>query len=247
MAITSQELRSGEELERFWKDPFGHNRSDYTARAATSLNDLVAYCFLLSYTIPHNCVDDDSEPILTDNHIYEIRDQFLEMLTTRVNYFKDDEGKMPTGLTTHIGDRSGRGPQLSVSWSLAAGSQAGETGETGFVLTLDGCATGSTKVLLSNTVLKSPPSQEGPPLSAQVKHFKHLLDTTYTIVKLWRLGDWCWRNNLPDVGRIINRTIDSLGDPYGDIVLLANQVDLFHQIQGSAWRSALTRTLASQK
>ena len=244
MAITSKELRSSEELERFWKDPFGHDRYDYTARAATSLSDFVAYCFLLSYSVPHGCVDDDGEPTITDNHIYEIRDQFLEMLSACIRDVRDDAGELPTGTPITIGDAAGRGPQLFVSWSLAVGSQASETG---FVLTLGGCAEGSTKVLLSHTTLKLLSDPAGPALPVQVTHFKHLNNATYTIVKLWRLGDWCWRNGLPDVGRIVNRTIDSLGDPYGDIVLLANQVDLFHQIQGSAWRSALTRTLASQK
>ncbi len=244
MAITSKELRSPEELERFWKDPFGHDKFDYTARAATSLNDFVAYCFCLSYTVPHGCVDDDGEPTITDNHIYEIRDQFLEMLGACVRDLRDHEGEMPTGTPISIGDSAGRGPQLFVSWSLAAGSQASETG---FVLTLSGCAEGSTKVLLSHATLKPMPSQEGPSLPVQVSHFKHLNNTTYTIVKLWRIGDWCWGNGLPDVGRIINRVIDSIGDPCGNVVLLANQADLFHQVQEFARRSALTRALTAQK
>jgi hypothetical protein len=244
MSISSKEFRSPEELERFWKDPFGHSKSDYTARAATSLNDFVAYCFLLSYACPHGCVDDDGEPIITDAHVFEIRDQFLEMLSACVKDPRDLEGEMPTGTPITIGDAAGRGPQLFVSWSLAPADQAEVTG---FVLTLSGCAEGSTGVLLSHAALTLPPKQTGTPLSVQVSSFKHFNNVSYTIVKLWRLGDWCWRNDLPDVGRITNRLIDSLGDPYGDIVLLANTVDLFHQIQGSAWRSALTRTLSSQK
>lgn len=242
MAITSKQLETIEDLSQFWGDPFGHRKLDYSARAATDLEDFVAYCFFMSCWVPSRHARAFGDVDMSES-VYMLRDQFMEVLETYHDVAVDTNGKLDGAEPIYIGDHKFTSGWLSLKWSV----EAVYGNEIVFGLTTDGLESNTYKARLDCTTLTRKPASGGPTISKQLHRLGRFNSDAYAILKLARTAHWCRRAGLMDAALILRCVIDAIGDAHGDIGLLAKQAELFREVQDSARRSSLTRALSAAK
>lgn len=244
MGISSKQLQTEHEVEQFWGDPFNHGRIDYAAKPANDLSDFVAYAFYLCYAIPrcHAKALACSVRVDTSDSVHALRNQFVDVLYSYADGRAGPEGKLNGNEPIRIVDPLDDDHWLSLVWSLETITDD----EVVFGLQTAGLESFVYQVRLVRKVIDPKPKGDGPASPMWVKSFEQFNNTSYAIVKLWRNAEWCRHHGLRDIAMILRATIDAVGDQHGDIDLLAEQVDLFHAIQASSRRNALSRTLVAR-
>jgi hypothetical protein len=236
MAITSRQLDDIEKLEQFWLNPFAHTGTDYSRRPATVLEDFVAYCFFMSAWVPSRHARALGANTVLDmrDGIYKVRDQLAQLL------YAYADGTCVTSASEPIGiGLPGSGNWLRLCWMVESTAEE----EVIFTLATEGLETSRYRARLDRTTLSR---TDGKSVADKLREFAPLNVRAFTVVKLWKLAAWCRSNGLLEVSRILHGTIDAVGDEFGDVDLLAKQVELFSDIQGSSRRSSLSRALSAR-
>jgi hypothetical protein len=240
LAITSKQLDSVEKLEQFWEDPFAHTRTDYSKRPATVLEDFIAYCFFMSAWVPSRharAMGFDSTLDMSEG-IYRVRDQLAQVLYIYAAGGLGSKGKTTADGPIRIGV-PGNGNWLAITWTIDTIVDE----EVIFVLTTGGLETHKYRARVDRTALSG---TNGQAVADKLREYAPLNGRTFAVIKLWKLADWCKSVGLLEVSRILHGTIDAVGDEFGDVDLLAKQVELFADIQGSCRRSSLSRSLSAR-